>query len=232
MNATPAPAYPVAGRVSRALDLLFPPTCVGCRRVGRWICNRCWADIRWINGTVCLGCGRQAAGRWCGACEFPDSQLDSLRAVASFDGPIREAIHGFKFHGHHAIRDLMGPLLVASVPEDVDLITHVPLHPSRRRERGYDQSKLLAAAVTKTLSIPAEPDLLRRTRRTKQQATLGAGRRRANVAGAFTGTRRLNGELVLLIDDVATTGSTIGDAARALKEAGAAHVTGLVFAHG
>ncbi|HZS94944.1 MAG TPA: double zinc ribbon domain-containing protein, partial [Chloroflexota bacterium] len=200
MNATPVPSYPVTGTVSRALDLLFPPTCVGCRRVGRWICRQCWQDIRWINGTVCLGCGRKSPGRWCGRCGFPDSKLDSLRAVATFDGPIREAVHGLKFHGHHAIRDMMGPLLAAIVPPDVDLIAHVPLHPSRRRERGYDQSRLLVAAMTKTLRIAVQTDLLRRTRRTKQQATLGAGRRRENVAGAFAATRQLDGERILLVD--------------------------------
>lgn len=166
----------------------------------------------------------------CLRCAGAVTSLDSLVAVAEFDGVAREAVHALKYNGRHAIAGMMGRLMGRVAPEPLDVVVPVPLHRSRRRERGYDQSALLARHVARELDLPHLLSALSRTRPTAQQATLHADRRRANVEGAFASQRRWQGEAVLLVDDVTTTGATIDAAAHALKEAGAGPITGLVFA--
>lgn len=125
----------------------------------------------------------------------------------------------------------------AQVPANAALLA-VPLHRQKRRERGFNQSELLASAVSQKLSLPLlPPDTLERVKNTPPQAHVrGREERQKNVASAFavpiTNTRVVAGKTILLVDDIATTGSTLNDAARALKEAGAAHVWGLVVAKG
>lgn len=229
MAALGAPSYPPPATIERTLDLLFPPLCVGCRRVGRWICERCWDRVSWHQSQACGRCRRPSSRSVCLRCAGALTSLDGLVAVAEFDGVAREAVHALKYNGRHAIAGMLGRLMAGVAPAPVDLVVPVPLHASRRRERGYDQSALLAGRVARELGLPHAPRALTRTRRTEQQATLQADRRRANVAGAFV-SRPWRGEAILLVDDVATTGATIDAAARALKEAGAGKVMGLVFA--
>jgi ComF family protein len=151
--------------------------------------------------------------------------------VASFTDSAREAVHALKYHERHAISGVLGHLMAEMArPLDFDVVTHVPLHRSRRRERGYDQSWLLARAVARASVTPVAGGL-KRTRKTKQQALLAdRAARHANVAGAFEARHSFEGKTVLLVDDVTTTGSTLSAAAEALKSTGAASVIGLVFA--
>ena len=111
-----------------------------------------------------------------------------------------------------------------------DAITHVPLHRRRLRERGYDQSALLARSIARVGTRRHDHRALKRIRPTAQQASLHAEARRSNVAGAFESTRSWNGETIILVDDVSTTGATLDAAASALRKAGAGSVIGLVFA--
>lgn len=215
----------------RALDLLFPPTCVGCRRPGRWICERCWSEVPWRMDWFCPACGQRVAAAGCDRCPRARDRADVIGAVTDFDGIAREAIHALKYHERHAIASMLGGLmggLTENVP--VDVITHVPLHRARRRERGYDQSALLSRHVARVLGQRPQQTLVR-TRRTKQQALLARDVRRDNVRDAFRANGSWHGETFLLIDDVTTTGATLGAAAEALRAAGAGPVIGLVFAH-
>ncbi len=214
------PAYPVGRPVERALDVLFPPQCVGCRRIGRWICPRCWDRVPWLLGERCGMCDAPSALNPCGHCGPGIGSLDALLAVARFDDVVREAIHALKFDGRHAISSLMGVLMAqACYPLNVDLVVPVSLHPARR---------LLARGTARGLGRPCE-DVLRRVRRTAQQAMLDPEERRQNVAGAFEARSRLDGRRIVLIDDVFTTGATMQSAADAAKEAGADWVGGVVF---
>jgi ComF family protein len=226
------PLYPSRRLVERALDLFFPPVCVGCRRVGRWICEFCWDCAPWIAERTCFGCGRPSPTVSCVRCSGKARSLERLIAVSEYDGVGREAVHALKFHGHHAISGLMGRLMAAAARNlAVDFVAPVPLHKSRRRERGYDQAALLARSVARALAIPCDPAALLRTRATQQQALLDGIERRTNMQGAFRSKRRWNGARILLVDDVASTCSTLDAAASALKEEGAETVVGLVFAH-
>jgi len=160
------------------------------------------------------------------------ADLDGLIAVARFDGVAREAVHTLKYQGRHAISGMMGRLMAgAAAGLKVDVVVPVPLHRSRRRERGFDQAAMLASCVARTLDRPCTVDALKRIRPTVQQATLHAVERNRNVEGAFRSKQPWNGESILLVDDVATTGATINSAASALREAHAGPVVGLVFAY-
>jgi ComF family protein len=148
-----------------------------------------------------------------------------------FGGIARDAVHALKFQNHHAIAPMMARLMASRVEAvRADVVIPVPLHPSRRRERGYDQAALLARHLARSLSLPARTDVLRRVRKTRQQTTLDGIERRENVRGAFAVVAPLAGERVLLVDDVYTTGSTMEEAAHALHEAGSGSITAVVFA--
>jgi ComF family protein len=225
------PTYPAPALLEVGLDLVFPPMCVGCRRVGRWICAECWPSVPWIEDRQCFECSKPSPTVSCVGCSGVSRSLDRLIAVAEFEGAAREAVHTLKFNGRYAIAGMMGRLMAeASKGADVDVIVPVPLHRIRLRERGYDQSALLARSVAKSLARPCRPNALRRCRPTLQQSSLPAHERRSNVAGAFEPRDTWNGEAILLLDDVTTTGATLDAAAAALRRAGAGQITGLVFA--
>ncbi|HLJ68954.1 MAG TPA: ComF family protein [Chloroflexota bacterium] len=225
------PPYPIGTVWERTLDLVFPPSCVGCRKVGRWICSNCWTGVDWHAAGRCRGCGALWPQDTCFRCSGTDSSLDSLVAITHFTGTAREAVHGLKYHGHHAISSMMGRLMAGAVTEfPIDKVVPVPLHAARRRERGYDQAALLACQIATTLELYHDPHALRRLRRTRQQVELSGEVRRRNVVGAFEARDSLLGQTVLLVDDVVTTGATMLAAAAAARAAGAARVQGIAFA--
>jgi ComF family protein len=232
MNVLQAPPpYPRPGRVEQCLDLLFPPMCVECRRVGRWICPKCWKLIAWAHSASCGACGTPSIHNPCRWCTRPTSPVRAVVAVAPFEGIVREAVHALKYEGRHAISSTMGKLMAGSCRElKGDLVVPTPLHVSRRRERGYDQAALLARAIARELGLPSNVNALKRTRRTRQQVALGPEERRKNVAGAFTAPPQ-RAETVLLVDDVYTTGATMDAAASALLRGGARSVIGVVFGY-
>ncbi len=225
------PNYPAPSFRDRALDLIFPPTCVMCRRIGRWICESCWATIAWTHDRRCMSCHRPWPVEACPQCSEAATPLDSVTAVAEFDGVAREAVHALKYYGRHAISSVMSRTMAgAATGFPIDRVAPIPLHRSRRRERGYDQAALLARGVAVGVDLRFEPSTLERVRRTRQQTTLGADARRRNVAGAFEVRDNVDGETILLVDDVYTTGATMESAAATLQAAGAERILGLTFA--
>lgn len=167
----------------------------------------------------------------CNACRSTDPLLDGVRAFAFHGGPLRQAIHCFKYEDLHCLAAPLGRLMaqgwltLAGNHPDFDFIVPVPLHRARLRERGYNQSALLARELGTHLGIPVAEDLLSRTRATVPQVGLSAGERRANVRGAFQCLKgALDRRKVLLVDDVYTTGSTLESACGALRESGAVSV--------
>lgn len=223
--------YRTGSMWERGLDIIFPPVCAGCGRLGRWICSACWVQVKWLNKRDCPLCGIPTTEAHCRACGRPDGSLASIISVAEFDGVPREAVHALKFHGRHAIAGLMGRLMADQARGcRVGALCAVPLHKKRRTERGYDQSALLARTASRELGVPFRVRALERIRSTVQQSGLGREERNVNVRGAFRAREAFGGESVLLVDDVFTTGATLEAAASALLEAGAGTVIGLVFA--
>ncbi len=218
-----------------ALDLIYPPRCPGCGRMGVLFCDACQARIEPIHSSACLRCGRPVSGgSLCFNCRQPPSPLDCVMSTGVFDGPLRDAIHDLKYEN---VRDLAHPLgarMVAYWPETwqvggadaPDLILPVPLHGSRTRERGYNQSTLLARILGPAVELSVNEKVLVRARATRPQVGLDAAARKENVNGAFTCHGDVAGRHIVLVDDVCTTGATLEACAAALKAAGAATVCG------
>ena len=223
-------------RVSRGLlDLLFPPRCVGCSRWGDWLCDSCLREIRRPEPPLCRTCGREIAEPGlCTRCRSDPPPIDGIRAPAFLEGPLREAIHAFKYEGLRVLSPTLGRILSEywlQHPLPADVIVPVPLHPSRQRRRGYNQSSLLAQALANVSGVPMDERCLRRTKPTRPQVGLDARQRQHNVAGAFLCVDdRVRGQRVLLIDDVCTTGSTLTACATTLRDHGALSVWGLTLA--
>jgi len=157
--------------------------------------------------------------------------FDEAFCYGAYEGTLRKLIHLFKYQGMRGLARPLGGLLAGAVPRDrqFDAVAAVPLHWRRRWQRGFNQSELLGRAFARRRGIPVLC-LLRRGTATRVQAGLSNAQRRENVAGAFVARRRVPGMRILLVDDVMTTGATVGACARALKKAGARSVSVLTLA--
>lgn len=218
------------------LDLLFPPRCAGCGAIGEQLCVRCLAEVRYIRPPLCRSCGRpMAAPKLCHVCRTSRPVVDGIRSVAHFEGPLRQAVHDFKYRGVRALAQPLAGLMVEyqrihHLPADV--VVPVPLHPQREAERGYNQAALLAEVLGNVLGLPVDLHLLERVRPTPPQVGLKAAERHNNVHAAFRSTSKAIGRQVLLVDDVCTTGATLNACGAALKAQGACSVWGLTLARG
>jgi competence protein ComFC len=227
-------------RVERALDAIvrtaFPPVCAGCGVSGHWVCPICDQDTRRIMlDTVCARCGtlRVASGR-CERCTEWSCAISACRSAFVFDGVVRTTIHRLKYHGEYARAEWCGLQIARLIVElgwRPDLIAPVPLHRSRLRSRGYNQSAKIAGFAARLLDIPTGGVVVR-TRATLSQVGLDADGRRANVDGAFDCPHDLSDLSVLLIDDVVTTGATLDASAKACRAAGADGVQAVTVASG
>lgn len=215
------------------LDVVFPPRCVVCRRTGRWLCAPCAAQFEKILPPLCERCGRPLTTAPCPYCARAPMSIDGTRAVAFFEGALRETIHAFKYAHRTELVDPLAALLydyLLTFPLPVDTIIAVPLHIERERTRGYNQAALLAEALGARTRWPVWNAALARTRATRSQTELDAASRRANVRDAFAAQPCVRGARVLLIDDVCTTGATMDACGAALYAQGAHAVWGLAVA--
>jgi ComF family protein len=232
-----ANVLPLVTKIKRmALDLLYPQWCIGCGREGDYICSSCRQSLSLITPPVCPICGRpQPDGILCYSCIDWTGEIDGVRSPFIFDGIMRQAIHELKYRNLRALAILLAELLfdyIMENPVPAEVLVPVPLHRKRWRERGYNQSGLLARELGKLSGLIVVDDCLVRRQHTLPQArSASVSERRNNVVGAFTcRDGRLEGKRVLLIDDVTTSGATLNACAGALKSAGAASVWGLVMA--
>lgn len=232
MNATKAKEW--------LLDLVFPKICVGCGTEGEFLCPECSASLI-ARAPSCPVCGaRSLDGVLGGACE---EKMSLRRFFAPFryrDPLVREIIHTYKYEG---VRGL-GPILAGRLAEAIrtypiplpksTVLAPIPLHPRRERERGFNQAELLARALGERLGLGVE-NILIRTRPTKEQISMESHEaRRENMRGVFALAPNADarGKAVVLIDDVATSGATLAEAARTLRSAGVRTVSAFVLAKG
>jgi ComF family protein len=167
----------------------------------------------------------------CTLCRLGLQGFDAVYTYGSYEGPLRQLVHLYKFGGMRPLVRTFGNLLARALPRETsfDVIVPMPLHWLRRWQRGFNQSALLAGEISRRWHTPMA-DIARRGKRTAPQAGLTNSKRRLNVRGAFQVRGRLDGKHVLLVDDVLTTGATASACARALKRAGASRVTLLALA--
>lgn len=185
---------------------------------------------------VCPKCGRhQLNGILCHECVNWQTEIDGFRAPFRFDGVIREAVHQLKYKNLRALATPLTRLLydyLSTNPVSGEVLVPVPMHPKRLRERGYNQSVLLARKLGKLTNLEVIDNCLQRIKLAPPQArTLTVEERKINVSGAFScRDRRMKGKRVLLIDDVCTSGATLEACAAAVKRGGASSVWGLTLA--
>jgi len=216
----------MTGALLRAVvEAVLPQRCPGCglpAAASSLLCDACAARIPRLRTPLCARClvrEREPAG-----CRR--HRGFGVHAPWLFDERAAAVVHALKYHDRPRVAAPLGAEMAASLPGEwrrPDLVLEVPLHATRLRERGYNQSAELADALADALAAPRLPGALRRVRATPPQARLGPAARRANLAGAFAIERpaRLRGRRVLLVDDVITTGATLDAALAALHDAGA-----------
>ena len=242
-----APARPSLLRRSFAAlsDVIMPPVCIACREplAGHdTLCPSCWSGIDFIRPPLCDRLGLpmpfDAGGVMVSAAAvaYPPP-YGRARAVAAYSGQMRELVHALKFNDRHDVRRLLGRWLVEAgrdlIPE-AEVVVPVPLSRWRLLQRRFNQAAILAAEVARLTDLQFEPLSLRRTRATPSQVGLTRRQRQENVTGAFTVSQRdrtkIAGRNILIVDDVITTGATVGVCAEVLKRAGARNVDVLALA--
>jgi ComF family protein len=208
---------PVRSLLASFLALLFPDRCSGCARFGDLLCQRCRAAFQpYPHGTD----------------RFPVS-LSDVRVAFLFGSPLREVVHEFKYRRVRRLAQPLGMLMAASLAQHrpaVDAVLPVPLHRNRQAERGFNQAEELAREVARSLGLPLSASGLTRVRATEQQARLDARARAENMRGAFRWNGAAAPQRVLLVDDVLTTGATMGACAEVLHAAGVEVIYGLALA--
>jgi ComF family protein len=232
------------------LNLIYPDTCFLCsaptaRRQDCGVCASCWQKALELKivPPVCLCCGLpfhnfgEDAGHLCGNCLLEAPAFSAARSFGYYTGEMATLIQGLKFQGRRNLTALLAPLLARTLSEswereEFDLIVPVPLHPRRRRNRGYNQSGLLAQALSAQIAVPFGDRALRRIRPTLPQVGLSNPQRLENVRKAFVcpDPPKVSGKRILLVDDVITTGATTASAAQALLRAGCFRVSVLTVA--
>jgi len=235
-------------RAASALaEFLFPTACLSCGCIlpvpsEPPFCGRCAGRIRFVVSPVCPGCGvphaaEGAPDHLCGTCLGEGLPPARCRSMGVYEGVLLESIHAFKYGGNLALGEHLGRMMARHAYPlfsfaAFSLLVPVPLHPRRLRERGFNQCVVLARQVARGHGLPLELRALRRVVDTESLTGLTRGERRSNLRKAFACPRpaSVEGRSVLLVDDVATTGSTLAECARALLAAGARSVGALTLA--
>lgn len=243
------------------LDLIFPIECLGCGQEGSWLCADCQKQIPLNSTNHCLECKRETKfGEFCEDCQNKFNLAGVLIASDYDNKLVKQAIKALKFRFASEIGQELGELLILFLERQLaqihsadwlnftnnknfapqiltdiknTLVMPVPLHPRRKRWRGFNQAEILARIAAEHFNLQLNTADLRRIRYTREQATLNKEERAFNAANSFAwqGTN-LVGKNIILIDDVATTGATLEACAQVLKESGANEVWGLVVAKG
>jgi ComF family protein len=213
-------------------DWFYPPTCLLCGdpgAAGRDLCRPC-ADSLPYNRTACIRCGLTLPfpqDSECGRCQRHPPAFHSTCALFRYEEPVRHLIHALKFGARYPCARLLGSLLadaLSSLEDKPALLIPVPLHPSRYRERGFNQATEIARILSRRLQIPLDVTGCVRVRRTQPQAELAAEERARNIRKAFQIVGKPAVAHVAIVDDVVTTGATVNELARVLRAAGVRRV--------
>ena len=218
------------------LNLILPKKCVICFAEGSWLCKKCARKILKIKTPFCPECKKITPnGQYCTRCR-KKYQLSGIISAAHYDKILKKIIYAYKYDG---VRELSKPLskilidrLNGNFPRGRIVLVSIPLHFFRQNERGFNQSEIIAEKIASEFDLPYYK-FIKRKINTKSQIDFAARQRRKNLSNAFVilpNSAKLKDRTVLLLDDVATTGTTLNEAAKVLKKAGAKNVWGLTVA--
>lgn len=223
------------------LDFVLPPVCIVCKKhlspAEKIVCDVCWENLAILPSPFCPACKSFLdKSLSCRGCREKTS-LCAARSLGTFDDYFQKLIHGFKYQQKISLGKRLGKTLGEKLKEDkiaekFDCLVPVPLHSARKRDRGFNQSEVLALEMSEATNLPVLKELLKRTKNTKDQTKLTPEERIENVKGAFALKipAEIKGKSVILVDDVMTTGATLGECASVLLEAGAERVIGATVA--
>jgi competence protein ComFC len=206
------------------LELIAPPFCVGCGCYGSLLCKKCYSQIQFMSISPDL--------------EALEGKVDQLWVMGWYQGVLKKMILALKYQKVKCLGEVLGKMLywTMDIPK-VDVVTFVPSSKKRLRDRGYNQVQEIGKFLAENLGVECVK-LVEKNQETVRQASLHSQEERAeNLRGAFeigarVNRKKLKGARVLLVDDVVTTGSTLGEVGLVLKQAGVSKVVGLVVAHG
>lgn len=213
----------------KILSFLFPNPCVVCQKPAgrnRFVCTACEKSFSLLRpAAVCKTCLAPvpADAEVCGRCLKNNPAYDRLVACASYQGILRNSLHRYKFGSrsdlHASFAQMMCSQILSFGCTDFDAVVPVPLSEERLRERGFNQSELLAKDIAKRFHVPCVSNALKKCRNTKRQSELHENQRSKNVLGAFalSSPDAVRGKKVLLVDDIFTTGATMREAAKTLS---------------
>lgn len=222
------------------LDVIFPKKCVNCKKLGDYLCSDCFAKLSYDIRPICAVCSKPAISGLTHPKCSKKYEIDGVFAAVFYNGIAKKLIYSFKYKPYLSdlksyIADLIYEAIIQK-EEFVELLREdlvfvpIPVYPSKQRKRGYNQAEILAKELSKKFHITVQ-DLLKRNVDTKSQFKLSKEERKENVKGVFS-ARKSPGKdkIIILVDDVVTTGSTFREVAKVIKKAGSKRVFGLAFA--
>lgn len=195
------------------------------------ICQDCWGDLPWQHNNCCPQCGLASQGEVCGSCLSNPPFFDYTRALFIYSYPVDALLQAFKYqHQLHLGQTFANISLKRFHPSNIDCILPMPMHPTRLQERGFNQSLELAKSIAKHWQLPIALPHCQRVKNTPPQASLPLKDRVRNIKGAFSCDDYFMGKRVAIVDDVMTSGASLNELAKILKQAGAIEVTCWVIA--
>lgn len=216
--------------------ILYPPHCAVCGEIlpmrawrGALLCGECEKRLPFLPQERCPHCGGKTEAGLCAVCR---KEFAFRRGYAAFPyAAMRKSIHLYKFQGGKELGDALGRLMAQylltchpHLPQEMDLILGVPLHPKKEKKRGFDQTRILCERLSAEIGLPYLPDGLYRKRHTAPQSLLSPREKKENLRDAFGTERDFSGKRILLVDDIFTSGTTCNECAKVLLRAGAAEV--------
>ena len=207
--------------IEEILNIIFPPRCLNCGELGDYVCEKCLYELRFYTTALQIDVKNPALNKLFACCTYADGARGLVKAL--------------KYRSASHVTKTIAQLMIEHIPlpDDIDFFTFIPLHRQRERDRGFNQAELLAKQLGKWLHTPIQNAIIR-TRKTSPQAELSREERLTHLRGAFTVADKnlAKGKVIAVVDDVATTGTTLNEVAKLLKKHGAKKVYGVVFAHG
>lgn len=223
--------------LQQVLDLLLPRLCLVCDQdsAGDFLCAGCAETLPYLPAPSCPVCAHPHTAaenpeQPCGRCLSEPPYYDASLAIFAYAPPIDQLVQQMKYGRRLTAADFLAHSLLSAQRPPIDRLIPMPLSAQRLAERGFDQAVELARPLSRTLNVAMDLHSLSRQRHTTPQVELPWRERHNNMKGAFAAHQRFDGEHILVIDDVMTTGTTLNEVARVLKADGASRVTNLVVA--